>query len=75
MTDCVCASIVTDRVGTVVHPVHGLLYRFALDCPVHGIQSDRSEAPMLKEDLTGMSDAEIRAHFARERRDKKRKRK
>lgn len=73
MTNCVCASIVTDRVGTVAHPNHGVLYRFALDCPVHGIKSDRAEEILLKEDLDGMSEAEIKAHFARQRRDKRKK--
>lgn len=71
MADCVCASIVTDRIGVIAHPVRGVLFRFALDCPVHGIESDRAEEIILKEDLDGMSAAEIKAHFARQRRDKR----
>lgn len=74
MPSCVCATIVTNRVGVVGHPDRGVLYRFALDCPVHGIVSDRSEEIILKEDLDHMSEAELRAHFARERRDKRKKR-
>lgn len=71
MTSCVCASIITDRIGVVEHPRHGVLYRFALDCPVHGIESDRAEEIILKDDLDGMSASEVKAHFARKRRDKR----
>lgn len=71
MSECVCGSIITNRVGTVVHPHHGELYRFALDCPIHGIESDRAEPIVLKEDLDGMSEAEIKAHNARKKRDKR----
>lgn len=74
MSECICGSIVTNRIGMVEHPRHGLLYRFALDCPVHGITSDRAEEIVLKQDLDGMSEAEIKAHFAREARDKRKKR-
>lgn len=73
MTECVCASIITTRIGIVAHPDKGILYRFALDCPVHGINSDRAEEILLKEDLENMSEAEIKAHFARERRDKRKR--
>lgn len=71
MSECVCGSIITNRVGIVEHPYHGILYRFALDCPVHGIESDRAEPIVLKEDLDGMSEAEIKAHNARKQRDKR----
>lgn len=73
MSECVCGSIITNRVGLVVHPKYGELYRFALDCPVHGIESDRAEPIILKEDLDGMSEAEIKAHNARKKRDKRKK--
>lgn len=73
MSECVCGSIITNRVGTVAHPKHGELYRFALDCPVHGIESDRAEPIILKETLDGMSEAEIKAHNARKQRDRRKK--
>ena len=73
MSNCVCGSIITDRVGVVAHPRQGVLYRFALDCPVHGIESDRAEPIILKDTFDGMSEAEIKAHHARARRDKRKK--
>ena len=51
MSECVCGSIITNRVGIVEHHHHGELYRFALDCPIHGIESDRAEPIVLKEDF------------------------
>lgn len=43
MTRCVCSTIKTNRIGIVVNKNDVVLYRFALDCPVHGVVSDRTQ--------------------------------
>ncbi len=51
---CICKTAVTERIGQVFVPdlksrTYSEAYRFALDCPVHGIKvvsgEDRSEPP------------------------------
>lgn len=68
--ECVCRTIVTNRVGTIYVPVKTVdrgtvlkaVHRFALDCPIHGIESDRREEPVVSEAIDP----------AKERRDKRR---
>ena len=38
MTDkCICQTVATNEIGEVIDPHGFIIYRFALDCPIHGI--------------------------------------
>lgn len=70
MAECVCRTIVTNRIGTIAVPPKNpgekwSQFRFALDCPVHGIKSDRSEEPVLS---IAEDDMKTKAKAARKRR-------
>lgn len=51
---CICQTIQTNRIGEVYAPVganqHRLAYRFALDCPVHGIRT-KVDGKWVQQDL------------------------
>lgn len=48
MTECICQSSPARRIGIIYVPTGDdnqfkVAWRFALNCPVHGIESDRNE--------------------------------
>lgn len=81
---CICTTVKTNRVGEVYVPAghgqHQLAYRFALDCPVHGIrkkvngewvQQEPPQSKEQKEEERLKRNKEIRKERRRKRMEKK----
>jgi len=73
---CICGKVVTDRIGEIAVPNRKersiKVYRFALDCPVHGIKvlegEDRSVKKPVEEPISRAEQNRINRQERRKRR-------